>query len=422
MKRLATEENYLVQTMKKSLAKNGINLPEEEIAYQLTEDFIVQEANFYLVADVSTYDFVLELLYDLAQLEYTQKSLQKSKTELARELFLECRISEALPMLEELVEEGDIQARYILARIYGEGINVTKDWSYASSLLKENISADDVCSIFLGVWLDIVEEDYAKNYLDTLTNLADNGNVFAQYELARCCECCSGVLEEPKEEIIYSVKYYTMACEQNFLPAFVHLAGAYFYGIGIEENKEKAIELLKKACEKGLYSIDGSDVSQEIGNYYSLSNDYEQAIEWYKRTYPMNVACLKAVAYCYHCLKDYDEERKWIKLYTEGVGYEDLIRDVCWAKWHASEVALIEYLKRAVELEEMAPYTSSVKAEYYLIQELIQEGYKEYHIAKIYEIGGHGITANRSLAREWYKKAADKGYGYAKKWLRGNPY
>ena len=78
MNRLATEEKYIVHVMNNSLAKNCINISNEDIIFQLTDEFVTQEADFHLSAEVGNYELILELLCNLVQLHYVN-SFKESK-------------------------------------------------------------------------------------------------------------------------------------------------------------------------------------------------------------------------------------------------------------------------------------------------------------------------------------------------------
>ena len=60
--------------------------------------------------------------------------------------------------------------------------------------------------------------------------------------------------------------------------------------------------------------------------------------------------------------------------------------------------------------------------EYYKkgIQAGAEDGYEENNLGDMY-LNGYGVTADRTVARSWYEKAANKGNEKAKKWLENNP-
>ena len=132
--RLATEESYLVATTENLLAKSGINLPRAEIAWRMTDDFVRQETGLNLSAETNAYEFILELLCNLAQLQNAKNQreldarqvkmntyknfLTDSKDFSTRKLFL-CgiNINALVPIVLERAESGDVQARYMAARM-----------------------------------------------------------------------------------------------------------------------------------------------------------------------------------------------------------------------------------------------------------------------------------------------------------------
>ena len=108
------------------------------------------------------YEFILELLCNMRQLEYAKAIHEKLLT--AKKLFLECKISEALPLLEETAGAGESEARYMLATIYSKGLSGEKKPEYAALLTDGTIAEENP---------------------DEIKKRADDGDVFAQYEMAQ---------------------------------------------------------------------------------------------------------------------------------------------------------------------------------------------------------------------------------------------
>lgn len=146
-----------------------------------------------------------------------------------------------------------------------------------------------------------------------------------------------------------------------------------------------------------------------IYNYgKGVDKNLVRAIEWYKKLYDVHFYGENSIAECYCELGNYDEALKWLQrgkrrdeptfLVELGKFYE-----YRYGEKNRNYAKAIEYYKNAIKLG----YDGLV-------------GWPEYMIARIYLKGGYGITASRSTAREWMKKAADKGNEDAKKWLREN--
>lgn len=362
--RLAAEESYLVATTENLLAKSGITLPRAEIIWRMTDDFVRQETGLNLSAETNAYEFILELLCNLAQLQDAKNRREPEMRELVTS---DINLHDLVPIVLERAKAGDVQARYMAAvMLYYELIGNkarVKEW------LAQNISAGDLCSFFRGWSFGLVERDELKKHISKLTDLADGGNVFAQFELGYYYRYVSPSTRNFK----LMAKYYRMAAEQGSVFAQYKLAcSCYALGWGVEENKTKAIEWLMKAHAQGYYE------EYTIVEYYGKLENHDEQLKW--------LLCGLA-----------RDERKFVSelggfyYRTGGVKYRNYAK-------------AIDYYKRSIELGDSF------------------SGYKEYYIAEMYLEGGYGITASRSTAREWMKKAAAKGHSYAQKWLKENPY
>lgn len=338
---------------------------------------------------ITAYELVLNFIYDFNQVSYA-KNFYDKKTR-ARALFLNCKIEEALPLLQELAEEYDIQSRYILALIY-IGINVEKNLDYAKEILETNIATCDICSMFLAKRLRKVEENIAGRYLYYIKDIADNGNVFAQYEIAR--------YYWDNENFQVALEYFEKSASQNdFLATFklgsIYLSGEsiiqqdyskarqyfergaeiehgesmlklgdiYWYGYGVTVDKQKAVELYKKAYS--LYAYDSNSVNN-IGGFYSDEGkncNYAEALKWWK----------------------IGEEKK----------YSECIGNLGWAYQYGKGVT-IDY-KKSVEY-----YEKSIAAG-------LKSGAFETRLGTIYYNGGHGVSKDYRKAVAYYEKAISLG-------------
>ena len=112
-----------------------------------------------------------------------------------------------------------------------------------STYLKRFISGDVGLNCFNFIHPKVCLNEVTKN----LKNLAIQGNVFAQFQIA------SRVLDEKKDMKLATQAFYWMkkATEQNFAPAQYVLAIMYYYGKGTQMDKQLALKWMKKAAEQG---------------------------------------------------------------------------------------------------------------------------------------------------------------------------
>ena len=79
--------------------------------------------------------------------------------------------------------------------------------------------------------------------IDALSQLAASGDSNAQFYLGKCHSFGYGVPVDYDQ----AFKQYTLAGLQGDLRAWCNIAGAYYSGIGLEHNYEKAMEYYLKA-------------------------------------------------------------------------------------------------------------------------------------------------------------------------------
>ena len=275
------------------------------------------------VKEINANDFALELLCELKQL-----TLAKEQSDEAERLFLSGDIVKALPPLEATTNADNIQKRrYMLAIIHHEGAGLEKNPDSVRELLSKNISEGDVCSIFFGVRIGLIPKGEASDCFQALAELADAGNIFAQYELAHYVNEDSG----------NKLKYMKLAADQNyFLAAFelgkmyylgcdgasedneqarryfeiaakfkqhaeamLYLGNIYLNGFGVDSDKEKAVELYKKAHERGGFS--DNSINNIACFYDEEKKNPDEAVNWWtigaEKNFPMCLANLGRAYY-----------------------------------------------------------------------------------------------------------------------------
>lgn len=74
-----------------------------------------------------------------------------------------------------------------------------------------------------------------------------------------------------------AVKCLTDAAEAGHTKAKYYLGLCYYYGDGVEKDKEKGTQLIREAAEGGC-----TEAMEELGKYILRYNDYE-AYQWLKK-------------------------------------------------------------------------------------------------------------------------------------------
>ncbi len=116
------------------------------------------------------------------------------------------------------------------------------------------ISLDNACKT---VEIFKADPDFSKDskivnkiadfQINTLTKLAEKGNIDAQYKLALCCRQGKDC-DENKTQAFFWMKE---AADQGHLRAQNNLGSYYLYGIGTPKDKDMAIEYYGKAAKEG---------------------------------------------------------------------------------------------------------------------------------------------------------------------------
>lgn len=402
---LKTEEQYLVNSTMKLLEKHGVIEKPISVSYDMMNEYITATENINFATEVNSYEFVLELLYNLGQAKASK--LIKNKLNYAERLFLDYRMKEALPILEELSDYGYTRAKYMLALIYEEGYQgIEKNLQRAQSLLKENASMHDpISAIWVIVFNNLYfssqqnEKEIVANFKDKLINLAQEGDIFAQYELGRF------YLNDHENEQRYTeaIKYLTLAAEQGFWRAYHSLGVRYENGDGIEQNLEEAVRYYKIAAEKG-FVLAQNRLAASYWDGTGIENDHEIAIEWYKKAaeqcHPWSA---RMVGYYYGWENvDYIKAIKYATIASE-LGNDAAYCDLGVLYENGSGVAQ-DYMK-AVEC-----YRESAN---------MGNQWAQCNLGFLY-LWGKGIACDREKAKEWFEKSAVQGHQQAIDALKEN--
>lgn len=174
------------------------------------------------------------------------------------------------------------------------------------------------------------------------------------------------------------------------------LASCYRAGLGCEIDMEKALHYYQQEAALGIV-----DAYQSLGDIYQMYGRYEDAIHCYAycvQEGSVSAAYKLGMLYQNDCGENVSLSKAIYYLnYAAKAGMTE-------AKYHLGEIYFIEYglLKRNFTLA-AKEYLAAAKEGHTMARERI--GYCYHH--------GLGISENRKEAIEWYRKAADGGYGKA---------
>ena len=345
----------------------------EEIIFDI-QQAVEPVKKFFPAEQVDADGFVLELLYNLKQL-----TLAKEQSDKAEKLFLTGYIDEARPLLEETTNEKNIQQRrYMLAVIYHEGMAVEKNLDRVRDLLTKNISEGDVCSIFFGARIGEDLKEKAGENFETLKNLADAGDVFAQYELAQ--------YEDSKKP-----EYMTLAADQKYFLAAFELGKMYCFGLN--PNYEQARKYFEIAAQSEQHINSMIYLSDIYRNGWGGAVDKEKVLHLCKKIYEREPSedSINTIALFYK----YDQNNPieavdWWIIGAEKI-FPTCLYNLGWVYFNGRGVEknwaeAVEYFNKAIAAG-------------------ANSGFSELHLGKIYCLGLYGSTRDYEQSVTYYDQA-----------------
>ena len=236
----------------------------------------------------------------------------------AEQLFLNYKLDEAFELFKKLAENGNGRAMYFLGEFYFQPYGKTKkDYKKAKEWRIKGKEAGDVLAALNVAYYLPKDSDEANRiffglYEDVL-KLAEDGDIFAQNELADMYLYGHGI-EEDEEE---GVKWLKKSAEVGYWRAMIKLADCYSDGIGVSQDKLKAIDLYKR-----VYELGSGEAANKIGLIYVYDenqNNSEEAVKWYRKGFEKGHDWSSYnLAYCYsNGIGVSQDELKALELYKK---------------------------------------------------------------------------------------------------------
>lgn len=190
----------------------------------------------------------------------------------------------------EKAEHGDATAQLEYARLLKTtGNGVEQSWDKAISMLQfsaDNGNADAQWELgLMHEFSDKVERDLTKA-LELYNKSADGGSPIGLYMVAHCYQHGIAVEEDKGiSDSIYTKAFneFSRLAEDEDIYVLNFLGSAYFWGDGVEVNREKAFHYYMISAKKG-----NPETQYKIGNCYETGEgtaiDMEKAMIWYKKS------------------------------------------------------------------------------------------------------------------------------------------
>ena len=233
----------------------------------------------------------------------------------AEQLFLNYKLDEAFELFKKLAENGNGRAMYFLGEFYSNSIGKIKlDEKKGKEWRIKGKESGDVLAA-LNVAYSLPEDSDERNRIcfelfKDILKLAEAGDIFAQNELANMYLYGDGIEEDEEEGVKWlkrsaeagywismdnlgnvcynqgnyeeAVEWYRKGFEKGYDWSGYNLAYCYSNGIGVSQDKQKALELYKKVYELG--GSASGEAANQIGIIYDENqNNSEEAVKWYRK-------------------------------------------------------------------------------------------------------------------------------------------
>jgi hypothetical protein len=176
-----------------------------------------------------------------------------------------CRINESLILVTSIIS---------ITAIQGQNMSIKK---IITGLILSLLLSNGVASAadYNSAYSTFQSGNYEAAFQEMLP-FAEQGNVDAQYYIARMYDEGRGALENDKA----AVKWYTLAAEQGDRWAQYSLGRKYDFGEGAPENDKTAVKWYTLAAEQG-YAGAQYSLGVMYDNGYGVPVNDKTAIKWY---------------------------------------------------------------------------------------------------------------------------------------------
>lgn len=305
----------------------------------------------------------------------------------AEKLFLKGDFDPAFKIFSELAENGNGRAMYYLGEYYAHGYGSTYiNMEKAAEWRKKGAEEGNILAK-LNVALSLPEDselkkDMLKNLFSSVLEMAESGDVRAQFKVAGLYEHGLGTTKDPKTAVFW----YKKAIEKGDIVSTYNL-GVIYYG-----NKT-LFNLISKSAEKGFPAAWFSLALFYRGGY-NVRQDHSEAFKWF----------MKAAE------QGHVEAQNYVGIYYhDGLGTtQNHSKAFAWfqkAAEHGFSAAQY-YLANTYFYGEGTTKNKSEAFKWYM--ESARQGFDraQYRVGECY-YNGDGAEEDKTLAFNWYKQAAE---------------
>ncbi len=366
---------------------------------------------------------------DTVKVEETAVAAEGAETDAQAEAEVE---EQSQAEAEEQTENAEVDAFYEAGRrsLYGlDGAEIDREEAYTNFMKSQELGNTDA-NFYLGVLADdyygYPKQDYkqAKEYYEQsgdnsyakialgfiyyygkgvkrdyekgeelFRSATDQGVVEGYYGLARA-----------EEDFVTALEYYNKVVEEGteqfyITKAMCDLGNAYLYGLGVEQDCDKAMEWLIKAADLG-----ETRAMSSLGQMYQFGDrveqDYDKAMEWYIKAADLGYTYIfceigNGYRWGFYGEPDCDKAIEW---YTKGADLGDA----------SAMSSLGNMYANGYENGNGMEWDYDKAMEWYIKAADLGDASAMSGLGNMYRFGD-GVEQDYDKAMEWYIKAADLG-------------
>lgn len=312
--------------------------------------------------------------------------------------------TKAFDHIQDLSEEEDEVAQYLLGYYYQVGMVVEEDDAKALNIYEKAARQGNPHGMSVAADMYRLGEGTAKDYAkarEWYNRGIELEDARSYYGLAGLYYNGEGV-ERDREQ---AFEYFKIAAEKDYTDAQSQLGYMYAYGLGVEENDEEAVWWYRKAAEKG--NVSGQ---YNLGVVYAkgegISQDLDKAAEWYRKAARKDYSLAQHnLAGLYNTdLNNIDSAKYW---YRKAAGNN----------YSGSQYVLGYYYEKGE-----GGWPQNYDSAYYWYNKASAQGNEaaQNNLGWLY-YNGTGVGQDYSKAVDLFKKAAEQNYKYSQYGL-GNAY
>ena len=300
--------------------------------------------------------------------------------------FSEAELGEKIKLAEQ---EGQAETQYILARMYDDGIVIKQDKIKAEKLLTAAaVSGHKKAQLALANFYNF-KGDLTKSR-KWFTELANNGNPIANFQIGMFYELGRGVFINPDK----AMEYYLLSSQKNYLKADLRLALIYQHDEK-KKNLAKAIHYYKKAASNA-DKENALRISILLAKLYaSIAKDQGSESDIFKWT--LKAAELGDIDSQYltgsryqngtGAPVDYEQARNW---YTKAADQGDIKSMTALGYIHANGIGVPVNIEEGLRWYKYAAERGSDEA--------------AWNLGNMY-LSGSGVAKDEKEAQIWFKRA-----------------